>query len=147
MITEQSIRKLAGEHLEGGPVFLVEVVVKPGNHIHVHIDGDQGVTVADCQSLHRYFESRMDRDAEDYDLTVSSAGADHPLVLARQYPRHVGRTLEIRTSDGKIRTGKLKEVTEDSVLLEIPGTKKVLPAQETILLSNIAEARVLLSFK
>ncbi len=147
MITEQNIRELAGEHLEGSPVFLVETTVKPGNHISVFIDGEQGVTVSDCQSLHRYLESRLDRDAEDFDLTVSSAGADAPLVTPRQYPRHAGRQLEVRTADGKSRVGKLGQITGDSITLLIKGAKKVPDRDETILFKDIMEAKIVLSFK
>ena len=35
---------------------------------------DEGVSIDDCVNLSRHIESKLDRDKEDFSLTVSSAG-------------------------------------------------------------------------
>jgi len=87
--------------LKDSPLFLLDVIIRKGNRILVTIDGDQGVSIADCAKLSRYIESRLNREEEDFELQVSTAGADSPLKLKRQYPGHCGRTLEVSLIDGR----------------------------------------------
>ena len=120
MIDEKKIKKMVNSHLEGTDHFLVDLTVKPVNKIFVYIDGDQGVTIDACRELNRFLEANLDREEDDFELTVSSAGADAPLVVLRQYPQHTGRTLEIKLTDNTSLEGKLIAVNED--LLEILPT-------------------------
>ena len=151
MITEKLIEKITDEHLNGTPLFRVEVSVRSGNRVFVYIDGDTGVTVEDCKALNRFIESRIDRETEDYDLTVSTAGADNPLRLPRQYPKHEGRTFEIILTDGSQVTGKLLAATPDHIEIE-PVPVKVKGGAGTqpnviITFDKIKEARIKLAFK
>ena len=55
--------------------FIVEVSVSKDNDIILTIESEKGnIELDDCVSLSRYFETKFDREAEDYSLTVSSAG-------------------------------------------------------------------------
>lgn len=148
MITEPTIRKHLETHLEGTPLFPVEIHVRSGNRILVTIDGDQGVTIEDCKALNRFLEAALDREKEDFELTVSSSGADRPLIFPRQYPRHKGRELHLSLSDGSEVSGKLVEASEDSIVIEPSGGKKD-PVREpvTIPFSSIREALIVLPFK
>lgn len=134
--------------MEGTDHFLVDLRIKPGNKIFVYLDGDHGVTIEVCRELNRYIESQLNRDEEDYDLTVSSAGADAPLTLLRQFPQHIGRTFELNMNDGKSFEGKLLSVKGDAVEID-PLTTKKEPKKEILMLAfdTIKEARVKLSFK
>jgi ribosome maturation factor RimP len=148
MITEKQVIEIVDAHLKGTPRFLVEVAVKPGNRISLFIDGDQGILVGDCQELTRHIESKLDRDAEDYDLTVSSAGADRPLLLPRQYRRHTGRELEVETKDGRSLAGKLIAAGDAEIEIEtVPAKKEKKTERYNINYQEIKEARVKLSFK
>ncbi len=117
------INNLVLQFLEGTDKFLVDFVVQPGNKFSVFIDGDQGVTIQDCQSLSREIESNVDREVEDYDLTVSSAGLDHPLKLERQYRKNIGRELNVVTVGENKIEGILAVVTEQSIELMHPVKK------------------------
>jgi len=107
MITELQIERIINEYYQGSDKFLVEAKVKGANQVSVFIDGDNGITIDDCKDLTRYIESKIDRDWEDFDLTVSSAGANKPIRLPRQYLKHIGRVLEVKTKEGDIVKGKL----------------------------------------
>lgn len=63
------------EHIAGTGLSLVEVTVSDDNDIEITITRDGGgVSIDDCVDLSRHVESKLDRDKEDFSLTVSSAG-------------------------------------------------------------------------
>ena len=66
------------EKLASSSNYLVDVVIKPGNLIVVEIDNDEAVSIDDCAELSRYLEEHLDRDVEDYELEVGSAGITSP---------------------------------------------------------------------
>jgi ribosome maturation factor RimP len=148
MIAEKQLSEIVSAHLDGTPIFLVEATIRSGNRLFVFIDGDQGVTVDDCKALNRYIESKLDRETEDYDLTVSTAGADNPLKFPRQYHRHAGRELELKLTDGTSLTGKLIHSDLQNIEIEPASTKKERKSENIVLaFSQIEEARIKLSFK
>jgi ribosome maturation factor RimP len=143
------IKTLIEQQLEGSDKFLVDFVVKPANRIAVFIDGDQGITIDDCRMLSRAIESRFDKDQEDYELTVSSAGLDQPLKMFRQYKKNIGRDLEIIDQQGSKFEGVLVSVSDDSIELEhyAPKNKKEEKKTNTILrFSEIKSAKVIIKF-
>ena len=151
MITEKQIKKLIGQHLEGGEFFLVDLVVKPGNRVSVFIDGDHRVTIEACRELSRFIEDNLDRETEDFDLTVSSAGADRPLKLPRQYKKNIGNDLEVVTASGEKITGKVLNAGEDGIEIEQVPVKKTAKTIEKIVVSlkydEIKTAKEVISFK
>jgi ribosome maturation factor RimP len=149
MIAEKQLSEMITRHLEGTTLFPVDVLIRSGNRIHVFIDGDKGVTVDDCRDLSRYIESQLDRETEDYDLTVSTAGADSPLRFPRQYPKHIGREVEIRTEEGALITGTLVRADENGIELEHQVRSKKEQIKENTILKydQVKEAKIKLSFK
>ena len=151
MITEKQINKLIDEHFEGGEFFLVDLVIKPGNHISVFIDGDNRVTIEACRRLSRFLEDNLDREAEDFDLTVSSAGADRPLKLPRQYKKNIGNELELITKSGEKIAGRVLTSDDQGVEIErLPEKKsKVSPEKLIVQLKfdEIKSAKEVISFK
>jgi len=148
MITENQLSGMIAEHLQGSHLFPVEVSIRPGNRIFVYIDGDTGVTIDDCKALNRYLESQIDRETEDYDLTVSTSGADRPLRFPRQYPKHTGRTFEILLTDDASLSGKLISADPEGIILEPTAGKKEKQKENiTISFQQIKEAKIILSFK
>ena len=81
MIDKLKVMELVEGTLEGGPLFLVGMKITPDNRIFIDIDGDNGVTIDDCIALSRTVENSLNRDEEDFELNVSSAGADSPLKM------------------------------------------------------------------
>jgi ribosome maturation factor RimP len=151
MITEENIRSVAEEHLGGSDFFIVDVVVKAGNRITIFMDGDRRVNVDNCIALSRFLESRLDRDKEDFDLTVSSCGADRPLKLPRQFRKNTGLQLDIVTKEGKKLSGTLLAANEEGIEYEIliPGAKKKETERIVIQLkyTDIKSAKEVITFK
>ncbi len=128
MIEKFQIFETVERYCEDKPLFLIDIRMKPGNKIIVIVDGDQGVTVEDCIQLHRHIESQLDRNVEDYDLTVSSAGMEMPLSKRRQFQKNVGRKMKLVFEDGKNIEGKLLSMNEDGIEFEyiiFEGEKKI----------------------
>ena len=150
MITEKQLTELIETHFAGTEKFPTEVMIKSGNRVMIFIDGDHGVAMEDCQKLSRYIEQTLDREKEDFDLMVSSAGADRSLVLPRQYQRHLGKSLDIITSTGEKIEGLLSKAgtTEISLEQDIKKSKKEIEKKEIQLkYSEIKSAKIVLSFK
>ena len=150
MTTEKQLTALIEEHFLGSEKFPTEVMVKSGNRIMVFIDGDHGVTIEDCRELSRYLEQALDREKEDFDLMVSSAGADRSLVLPRQYLRHLGKSLDVVTNSGEKLDGVLRYSDANEIKLEqeIKKSKKEIEKKEVVLKYNeIKSAKIVLSFK
>ena len=112
MIEKKTICELVEEWLKDKDYFLVEVTVSPDDKIVVEIDHKDGVWIEDCVDLSRYIESRLNRDAEDFELEVGSAGIGQPFKVLQQYLNHIGEEVEVMTKDGRKLTGVLKNAYE-----------------------------------
>ena len=145
MITVERIKKLVESKLEDGEMFIVEVLVRPGNKILVYLDSDTSVTIADCVSISRFIEKSLDRDIEDFELEVSSAGF-RPLKLQRQYVKNIGRNIKLDLKEGEKASGKLIKVDENELVIEVVRKKKE-HEEVTIPFSEIERALVEPSFK
>ena len=111
MIDKNLITTWVNQWLEGKDYFLTDVNVSTDNRIVVEIDHEEGVWIEDCVELSRFIESNLNRDEEDFELEVGSAGIGQPFKVLRQYEIHVGEQVETLTKDGQKLTGTLKEVT------------------------------------
>src|SRR6056300_1069987 len=141
------IEKVAEQATVENNAFLVELEVKPNNVIIAYVDADEGLSMDQIKMINRKMESELDRDIEDFNLTVSSPDLNRPLKIWRQYKKNVGRTLKVKFQDRQAE-GDLVEVMEEDITLSIPGIKKKDPATAlTIALADITEAKVAIKFK
>ena len=131
------------------PTFLVSVKISQGNKkILVVIDGDKGLAIEECTKVSRFLSDELENEESlqmAYHLDVTSPGADEPLLLFRQYPKHIGRKLQVKTDDGDTIKGRLKELNEERLILEEQNKKKEAILHE-VSLKEIKEARVMLEF-
>ncbi len=125
MIDKKTLIALTEEYLEGSPNYLIDVLVGSGNSITIEIDNDEGVDIDHCAALSRYLESKFDRETEDFELTVTSAGLTSPFKTLRQYKKHEGKEVEVLSKRGEKLTGTLESSDEKGFTLAI--TKKVRP--------------------
>lgn len=126
MIEKEQIEKIVEVRLANTDKFLVDVKIKPTNKIFVFIDSDENVSIEDCVELSRHIESHFNRDMEDFELNVSSAGMDHPLVLERQFKKQTGKDVDIVLNNGKKISGTLKSYDKNglSILRKTEKKKK-----------------------
>ena len=123
MISKELITSLVEETFNGTDLFLVDVKVKPSNLIEVYVDADSAVNIDQCVAISRYVEGKLDRDAEDFELSVYSWGLSGALKLDRQLQKYLGQDVEVKTKElGKFQ-GKL--IRFDAEQVEIaPAPKK-----------------------
>ena len=123
MITKEQITVLCEEALANTDRFLVEVKVKPNNVIEVYVDSDTAVNIDHCAELSRFINEKLDRDVEDYELSVFSWGLSGALKMDRQLQKYLGKDVEMKTKETGKQQGKL--VSFDSEKVEFaPAPKK-----------------------
>ena len=156
---EDKITKLLDEKFkeeEFQDCFLVEIKLHENNKLDVFIDADSGINFVKCRRISRYLESFIDEEGwlgEKYIIEVSSPGITRPLMFIRQYPRNIGRKMEIKTTEGKTEEGELIAVNDDIIVLQRKvrikeGKKKRTETQQVeIPFSAIKKAKVKISFK
>jgi len=150
MIDQKQVERLAEEHFRGTSKFLVEVSIRSNNLITVFIDADDHVSLDDCRQLNRFLEQGLDRDREDFELTVSSAGLDRPLKVLRQYKNRIGRDIEVVTTTGKKVNGLLMKADEEGIELEqtILISKKEIEKKSVVIpFGEIRTAKEVITFK
>ena len=125
MIDKDLLVSTIEQGLEGTDMFLVDVTVGKDNRIVVEIDSDTAVDIDSCAALSRKVEETFDRDIEDYELEIGSAGLTSPLRTPRQYAKNTGNQVEVQTKDGRKLKGKLTASDDNSFTIEIQ--KKVKP--------------------
>ena len=147
-MNKEAIENSVNSYLQGTEYFLVEVDVRKGSIIDVFVDGDKGISIAECVRISRFIEKQFDREAEDYELRVSSPGLDRPLKLPRQYSKYLDRAIEVVTANGEKKTGTLKSFNETGLTLERKTGKKGTEfAEEFFSSTDINEVKPGISFK
>lgn len=147
MIDREKVLNIVNDELEGSDLFLVDLRVGKDNKISVFIDGDNGVTIQNCIDLSRIIEGNFDREIEDFDLSVLSAGIGEPLKLIRQYIKNIGRNISITTDENEQIEGELIMVDEEKVVVkQIPKKKKDIAIEKEITFSNIKEGKIIILF-
>ncbi len=119
MIEKEVVEAIVAAQLADGDCYLVDVQVKGDNLITVEIDNDEGVDIDMCVKLHRHIESQLDREVEDYELEVGSAGVTSPFKVLRQYEKNIGNEVEVLCKSGMKHTGVLKEANESHFVVAI----------------------------
>ncbi len=124
MIDRNLIIHLTEEKLKADQ-FIVEVTVSQTGQIAVLLDSDSGITIEDCVRVSRFIEDHLDREKEDFELQVSSAGLGQPFKEHRQYVKNLGNEVEVVLANGQKLTGILKQADETGFGLEILKNEKV----------------------
>lgn len=157
MISETQLNAAALKAIEGNQeLFLVGTVCGKDNTLEVTIESlSRSVTLDDCVMVSRSIEATLDRDREDFELTVTSAGLDQPFKVAGQYEKALGSEVEILLRGGRKIVGILSSYSEESIevtysaLKNIEGKKRRVRVDntETIAAGDINSVRYHLIFK
>ena len=155
MINKKQILHLVEEKITGTANFLVDITVSTSNNIVVTIDNFNGVAIKDCVALSRHIENNLDREKEDFELTVTSPGIDEPFQVFNQYKKNEGKEVEVLKTNGEKVKGILIQVNETAISIEPKPIKskakknkaaEILGTQE-ISFDNIKETKKVISFK
>lgn len=155
MIERQALVEVV-EACLGDNLFLVDVAISADNHIVVEIDSYEGsVSIDNCVAITRAVEQAFDRDKDDYELEVGSAGLTSPFKVKAQYEKNIGNDVEVLTAQGAKLKGVLSEVGDDTFTIKVAkkvkpeGAKRPVIVEEdvTIKYSETKYTKYLIQFK
>ena len=155
MILKDAVIEVVEDYIATKSYYLVDVKVTPDNRVSVEIDSFDGVSIEFCMELNKHIESKFDREVEDYELEVSSAGLTEPFKVLKQYQKNIANEVEVLTKLGKKFTGVLTEVTEKEFVIEIEkqekpeGAKRKITVTENLTFSyeDIKTTKYIIRFK
>jgi len=155
MELKEHLLQLIEEGLPNENLFLVDLILKGETNnrkVIVLLDGDSGVSIADCAKLSRSMAASLEENDPfpgKYLLEVSSAGLDHPLSLQRQYGSRLGKVLSLQLKSGLEVEGKLLEVAKDEIVIDkiVKDKKRQKTEEVNVPFNNIEKAMVQVSFK
>jgi len=119
MIDKTLVEQTVALALEGTDMFPVDVSVSTDNRIVVEVDSMSYMDIDACASISRKIEEVLNRDVEDFELEVGSAGLTSPFKVRRQFDKNVGNEVEVLTCDGRKFSGILAETTDDGFTVEV----------------------------
>jgi ribosome maturation factor RimP len=158
MIAKKKVMELIDERmaeLDAG-LFVVVLKISSNNIINVEIDKEDGnVSINDCMSVSRNVEHNLDREEQDFELHVSSAGLDKPLRVLKQFVKNIGRDVTVKLNNKTIETGELIQADDEGLTIrqekrvKIEGTKKKedIVEEKYFPMSEIKETKIVISFK
>ncbi len=158
MIKKDKILNLAQERIDelDKGLFIVELKISTTHVIQLEIDALEGqVAIEDCVSISRNIEHNLDREEQDFELQVSSAGLDQPFRVKEQYIKNCGEEVKVKLKEqGKIQ-GVLKRADDDGIHVQsttkerLEGRKKkvIVEHEHVISYEDIKETKIVISFK
>ncbi len=158
MISKKVVAALIYERIEelDNGLFVVSLDISSTNRISVELDKHVGgVSVKDCMSVSRNVEHNLDREEQDFELHVSSAGLDQGLRVYAQYKKNVGRDVKVKLHEGGKVEGKMIEATPEKITIQttrkerIEGRKKKETIVEDLVfeMDKVKETKIVISFK
>ena len=151
MISKQKIKEVITPKINEMDAFLVDIKVNTSNVISIFFDRMEGITLAHCTQLSKFFEENFDREKEDYELTVCSAGLDTSFKVDEQYKKYIGHEVGVLLNNGKREKGIILSY-EDNLILQTKkkkkGTRKEYINREVVIPKNeIKETKLKINFK
>lgn len=158
MLDRKFILELIDERiaeLDNG-LYVVELSISSSNVINVELDKIKGgVSVNDCVSVSRNIEHNLDREKQDFELHVSSAGLDKPIRHVNQYSKNVGRSFKVVMNDGEKYEGELMKLTDTGIVIKQISLQKSVEKRRKIQVeeilelpfTEIKESKIVISFK
>lgn len=155
MILKDTVKQIVESFLSNKDYYLVDIIITKDNRISVEIDHFEGVSIDFCIELSKEIESRLDRETEDYELEVSSAGLTEPFKVLKQYEKNIGNEVEVLTKAGIKMTGVLKSSDSEKITLQLEkqikpegAKRKIIVSEDTeIPFENIKSTKYIIRFK
>ncbi len=155
MIDKQDVLRATEQAIEGTDLFIVDVKVNAGNAIVVELDSPESMDLDTVAAVSRSIESALDRDKEDFELEVGSAGLTAPFKVRGQFDKNIGNPVEVLTADGRKLRGTLVETTDEGFTISVKvkekpeGAKRptLVDKAETFAYSQAKKVTYLIDFK
>ena len=123
-------------------ISLVEVnaaVVKQVFNIRLVIFRDEGISVKDCENVHKIIRPRLDLIVDDRDISleITSPGIDRRIKSSREYGIFKGKFVKILPEDSNDWiSGRIVESDDKTLVLEVEEKK------ESFSLDNVRKGKL-----
>ena len=121
----EDIKTITQPVLAAHNLFLVDLKISKDNIVEIFVDAMDGVNIQTCIAVSREIETHLNRDEEDFELTVSSAGIGYPFKVDGQFQKNIGKTVEVKLNDNTKLTGILLSFDTENIQLEYEEKKTV----------------------
>lgn len=153
MITVEQVRESVERNLESTSQFVVDVALRPGKKLVVEVDDDNAITLAELARLNKTVRADLGEAADDHEIQFSSPGMGRPFKVMRQYRKHLGRSVEVRLTDGRDLQGLLVSFDGTALGIRIQHPSKVkgrppkMDAETTLVpLADITATKAIIKF-
>ncbi|SCM80418.1 Ribosome maturation factor RimP [uncultured Sporomusa sp.] len=136
---ESVVEKLVSDIIADSKLELVDVeyVKEHDWYLRVFLDKESGIEIDDCQWVSEQLEAKLDESnliKDHYYLEVSSPGLDRPLKKERDFVRHAGDKVEVKTYEAingqKVLVGNLIGLIDGEVRIDIAGQIVNIPREK-----------------
>lgn len=119
--------------------------------LRLTVDADGGVTLDDIAEVSQAVSAALDESnamgEAPYDLEVTSPGVSRPLTLPRHWRRNAGRLVLVALAAGGELTGRIIEVDDEGIELELPGKKPGQPGtRRRLAFAELGKGKVQVEF-
>lgn len=155
MIDKTEVRAAVEQAIQGTDIFIVDIEISKSNTIVVELDSPGSLDIDTCAAVSRAVENDLDRDKEDFELEVGSAGLTAPFKVRGQYLKNIGNEVEVLTRDGRKLHAVLTAVGDEDFTIERavkvkePGAKRPVTVmeQETLAFADAKSVKYVINFK
>ncbi|MBQ3158516.1 MAG: ribosome maturation factor RimP [Clostridia bacterium] len=134
--TKKQVEEFITPIVEGLGLEVVEVAFEKkhdGMNLTVFIDKKGGVTIEDCEKVHRAIDEPLDEldptNGASYTLNVSSPGLDREIKTDKDFQRNIGEVLEVnlfkKLGACKKFVGELMSFDQDKIIIKDKKGKDV----------------------
>lgn len=118
-----------------------------GMNLTLFIDSDKGITIDDCEKVHRTIDPLLDElnptNDEPYQFNVSSVGLDRLIKLDKDFKRNIGKIVTIKlfsnVNNQKEFKGQLVKFSSDTVTIEVDAEDKTFQRKDIALCKPFIE--------
>ena len=134
--TKKQVEEFISPIVEGLGLEVVEVAFEKkhdGMNLTIFIDKKGGVTIEDCEKVHRAIDEPLDEldptNGASYTLNVSSPGLDREIKTDKDFNRNIGEVLEVnlfkKLGACKKFVGELVGFDQDKIIIKDKKGKEV----------------------
>ena len=118
MLKNSEIEKALDQLFSSKDFFVVDIQNKKGK-ITVFIDNYKGIKLDDCVRINQDLRVLFSGELDNYDLEVTSPGLTSPFKVYKQYEKNIGKKVEVLLKTGQKLEGKLLNVDNEGIILEV----------------------------
>ncbi len=127
MVNKEQIYQIVREQLDDNNIFIVDITVSARNSITVYLDSYKGLTLDDCEHIHKKIYPLIEDIERDFELTVSSPGLTNEFKVWQQYHKNKGQEVETVLKDGRMFRGVIEVANEHEFTLKTKKQNITLP--------------------